>query len=363
MKASDIIKQLRAVAPRHTDKFSSTLSVTTLSRSGATVSVLSAGHGLVTGNYVTVKGAYEQNPVSIVSTDGVATVTTTNNHDLTEIGAYAGKVYDFNKAIITGAAETDYNGTFNVVSASNRKTFTYNVSGSPASPATGSPTLLQAAYNGRHQVTVTDVDNFTYTIATTPATPAVGTITAEKEARVSGALSPERALQGYTAQVDGELWAFVVVGDVTISKDRSIFSDATNTQSQQDEWRQRLIEPFSVFVFIPATSSISARITRDEIEDIRPILYKSLLGVKFPTTLTDETWSMVTADGDRYAGEVSNGAAYVHEFRFERVVDLVYADTVQDEDTKAFRDFNIDSLFDEGTGRIDSDIDLDDIPL
>lgn len=354
---------MRAVAPKLTDKFSSAISVASLSRSGATVSALSVGHGLTTGDYVTIKGAYEGNPATITSADGVATVTTTNDHDLTEIGPHQYNVYPFNQATISGADQGEYNGTFNVASVPNRKSFTYNISGSPASPATGTITLLQDTYNGRYEITVVDDDNFTFQIVGTPETPATGTITAETEARISGAVSIERAVRGYTKQLNGKLWAFVVIGDITISKDRNIFSDATSTMSQQEEWRQRLIEPLSVFVFIPSTSSLSSRLSRDLVEDIRPILYKSLVGVKFPTTLTDETWSMLTPVGDRMSGEASDDSFYVHEFMFERVVDMTYVDTVGPDDNNAFRDFNMTSNIEGGTGDLDFEADLDDEPL
>lgn len=364
MKAEDVIKQLRAVVPKLTDVFSSTISVTSLSRSGTTVTALSTDHGLTTGNYVTIKGAYEKNGLtSLTFADGVASATTTSDHDLTEKGSSQPYTLDFNQATVSGATESEYNGTFDVLSAVNRRNFTYSVTGTPASPATGAPVLHQDAYNGRYQVTVVDSDTFTYQISTTPNSPAAGSITAEKEARISGAVSIERAFNGYTKQLAGELWAFVIIGDPTISKDRSIFSDATSTRSKQDEWRERIIEPFSVFVFVPSTKTISSRPSRDLAEDIRPILYKSLVGSQLPTTFTDEGWSMITPVGDRLSGEASNGAFYVHEYQFERVVDVTYEDTVGNEDTVAFRDFDFDIVFEQEQGNLSASVDLDDEPL
>lgn len=369
MKAEDVIKQLRAVLPKISSVFTDTVAISSLTRSGSTVTATtSANHGLVNDNFVSITGAFEPNTITSLTRSGTtATVVTAADHDLTEIGIAQAIIYSFNQATISGTAETDYNGEFNVLSANNRRTFTYAVSGSPSTPATGTPVLFQdTGYNGRFQVTVTGKKTFTYEISTTPTSPAQGTILAKKEARVSGAVSLQRAIDGYTKQDDGKLYAFVVVGDVDISKDRSIVNDATTTMSAQNEWRQRLIEPFSVYLFVPSTGSISARPARDTAEDVRALFYQSLLGAKFPTTLADDVWSLVTANGDRMVGESSTKAVYVHEFRFERIIDATYADTSLPDNNVAFRDFNFDSVIEfgiEGTGDLDADIDLDDAPL
>jgi hypothetical protein len=366
VKASDIIAQLRAVLPKLSDDFTDSVSITSLVRSGSTVTATtSSNHGLETGNYISITGAFEANVITSLTRDGsVVTGVTTDNHDLTAPGLGQPKIFDFNKAVVSGATESEYNGTHELTGVTNRKTFVYAVSGTPTTPATGSPVLLQdTGYNGRVEVTVTSKTTFAYEITTTPNSPAVGTMLAKKEARVSGAVSLTRAIRGYTEQAANSLWAFVVVGDVTVSKDRSIFNDATQTISKQDEWRQRLIEPFSVFIVIPATDSISARPARDKAEDVRPLLYQSLLGVGFPTTLTNQGWSLVTAAGDRFVGETSGNALYIHEFRFERVVDVTYEDTSLPDDNNAFRDFNFDATIEGTTGDLDADIDLDETPL
>ena len=366
MKASDIIAQLRAVLPKLSDDFTDSVTITTLTRSGSTVTATtSAAHGLTNSDFVSVTGAFEQNTITSLTRDGsVVTGVTTDDHDLTAPGLSQPKIFDFNKAVVSGATESEYNGTFELTGVPNRKTFIYAISGSPSTPATGTPVVLQdTGYNGRFEVTVVNATSFTYEITTTPNSPAAGTMLVKKEARVSGAVSLTRAIRGYTEQSASDLWAFVVVGDVTVSKDRSIFSDATQTISKQDEWRQRLIEPFSVFIIIPATASISARPARDKAEDIRPLLYQSLLGVGLPTTLTNQGWSQVTAAGDRFVGETSDNAIYIHEFRFERVVDVTYEDTSLPDDNNAFRDFNFDATIEGTTGDLDADIDLDETPL
>lgn len=68
---------------------------------------------------------------SLTSSSGIATGTTSTAHGL--------KVNDY--ITIAGANESDYNGTFRVTGVPSTTTFTYNVSNSPSSPATGTITM------------------------------------------------------------------------------------------------------------------------------------------------------------------------------------------------------------------------------
>lgn len=104
---------------------------------------------------------------------------------------------------IAGAAQAEYNGTF-VINVTDATHFTYQIPTTPFSIAsitrvsstatatssaphgltTGNVVFVsgaaQAEYNGTFTVTVTSATTFTYTVSGTPATPATGTITAAK---------------------------------------------------------------------------------------------------------------------------------------------------------------------------------------
>jgi hypothetical protein len=370
MKAIDVVNQLTDKLPKLSTDFTDQISVTSLTRSGSTVTAVTATvHGQSTGDYVNITGAKELNPISSLTfSGGVASATTTNNHDLTVPSAQQLRVsnlFDFNRATISGAVETEYNGVFTVVTAVNRKNFTYAVTGSPSSPATGSPVLeqeLAGGYNGRHQVTVVDATSFTYTITGTPISPAGGTIYAETSARISRAISIERAIRSYTKQNSGKLWLFVVLGPSVTSRNRAILSDASQENSKQDEYRNRLIESFSIYVFVPAVGSLSGADLRDDIEDTRVAIFQSINGVVFPTALGCETFSKTTFLSDEVDIN-SNDAIYIHRLDFERVVDITFDDTVGPPTSSAFRDVDLDATVNDGTGYLDADIDLDDEPL
>lgn len=144
-----------------------------------------------------------QSVTSIIRSGIKATVTTGAAH-----GYAAGQTIR-----MAGADQSEYNGDF-IIGVTGDTTFTYDVSGTPATPATGTITAQriigiarsgavatvntgqvhgyitgqtvniagadQSEYNGDLQITVTSTTTFTYTVTGTPATPATGTITAQR---------------------------------------------------------------------------------------------------------------------------------------------------------------------------------------
>lgn len=299
MKAADVIKQLSTILPRLSNDFTTEVQVTLLSRVGSLVTaVTSTPHNLATGNSVTISGALIQNEITSLTRVGdIATAITIGPHDLTE---------GFQLTVnISDADQAEYNGDHKLLSVSNRTKFTFEVNDDPVTPATGTPLLNEnkrGNYNGRFVVTVIDSTSFTYTIVGTPVTPAAGTILAHTEIRVSGGIDIERIITGYTKQMSGELWAFVVLDDPDISRDRSILNDAnvllTNTQAR----RIREIENFSIYVFIPTIDSIAGLDERDQVDDITVLLYKSLVGVKLPSNLSTPREYIVTPNGNTFFG-------------------------------------------------------------
>lgn len=72
--------------------------------------------------------------IGITQTAGTATVTTPSAHGLA-VG---------DKVVITGATQSQYNVTATVLTVPTTTTFTYTVTGSPATPATGSPQYISS---------------------------------------------------------------------------------------------------------------------------------------------------------------------------------------------------------------------------
>lgn len=364
MKAADVVRQLRAVLPKVTDLFSEVISIASLTRSGTTVTATtSTDHGLTTGNSIVITGALTPTDISSLTfLDGIATAETATSHDLT-IGWESAKPSDNAQITVIGANEAAYNGNHVFQEVPNRTKFTYPVSGTPASPATGSPQLLEqfnSGYNGVHTITVTSTTTFTYEITQTPNSPAQGTINVYKGIRVTRAVNTQRIEEAYTKKSTNKLWAFVVLGDVISSKDREVESDATTMIGAGTDIHHRLLTPFSVFVLVPDTNEIAGANARDLMEDIRPFLYKSLLGVKFNTGLSSQTKYGSIAEGDGFSGY--SGAVYTHEFKFNNMTDIVYADIKDPDDNVAFRNIELEFLDDEDTVELTANVNLDEEP-
>jgi hypothetical protein len=313
MKSSDIIQQLLSVLPSQTALFSDEVSISTLSKVGTTVTaVTSAAHGLATGDYVYVNGA--QRLTAITS--------------ITRVG--------------TGATQSDYNGTKTLLNVTSRTKFDFTVTGSPTTPATGTIYLKEPwrrGFNGWYQVTVTDSTTFTYTSLDTFTATATGTMVIRKLPRISGALNLERAVDSYTKFGQNKLWAFVVLGPVKATRDRFALGDSIASHMTGSTFRQSLINEVEVYVFTPTKTTISGRVERDVISDVARYLYKSLVGITYPTYFVDEPSTTLNFLEHKFLSW--NNGFYIHQFRFEGTEELTKNDVVEPTYTRAFRDLQI----------------------
>lgn len=351
MKCEDIIKQLQAVLPSVTDLFTEKFAITSLTYSGGVVTaVTSSPHGLVSGNYANIVGS--TNPISnasITRVDGIATCITDTDHDLT-----LGQVDIKNggkTVLLTGSDQAEFNGEFELNAVKNRKKFEIVVADSGPTTSTGSSLLqdgsVSPGFNGRYEVTAIDTTTFTYLVSQTLFASAGGTPFVKPDARISGAVSIERAEQAYTKEAKDELWAFAVLGDVLASKNRDIRSDLTDTATRTTGWNQRLSQPFTIYVFAPSTHDISGREVRDQMEEVFVALARSLLGVKFDTGLFSSNQYVSTFVNHGFSDY--NGAYYIHEFNFEMAADITFNDTVGYDFDTAFRNIDLGIVPDFGT--------------
>lgn len=108
MKLTDIVNQLKAVFARYTTDFCTSLTVSSLTRSGSTVTATtSSAHGLIAGNKVLIVGA--KTPITISSltqVNGYASAICASKHNLTLANS---------TVEISGATQTEYNGSHNLV--------------------------------------------------------------------------------------------------------------------------------------------------------------------------------------------------------------------------------------------------------
>jgi hypothetical protein len=361
MKISDIVNQLFRALPKYTNYFTDNIAINQITSSALIATVeTSTPHGLNTNDYVHISEALTPNPLtSLKRIDNIAYGVTTNDHDLTQ--NFPPQEY----IEIAGADQSEYNGTHKFLLEPNRRNFSYEISGTPVTPATGSPELLENliyGYNGWHQITVIDSSNFTYTLPKAQSSPAKGNPICQKVPRISGTITAERADAAYTKKPAGKLWAFVVIGNKIANKDRQMTNDSTYAPGKGSDYRQLVIQPFSIYIFVPASSTIAGRQARDLCTDLEPKFCKALLRYTFPSQFAQENYSGVVFSASNFMQY--NPAYYVHELVFETTQYITYEDTIDDSIGVAFRDIDIDylSVFSDNVIMTDS-INLDNEPL
>lgn len=359
MKASEIVLTLAQNLPKHTNYFTTQISVSSLTYSGGVVTATTAAaHGLAVGDGVNIQGAKPPITISSLTRSGaVGTLVTATPHDFTYGVSTA--------AEITGATEAEFNGTFNLLSVPDRYTATFTMADAGATTATGAPLLLNGAsalnqFNGAYAVaSVPDTTTFTYAVtASLPAT-AYGTIVAHTNARITGVVSSDVIVDAYTKQLQDDIWAFVVLGDVTASKSRYTEGDAVADTQHVEQYQQRIIQPVTIYVVVPSSLENAARGARDLCEDLFLPLCRSMLFKQFSsgTSLPQRGPIHFVSHGFGFYRR----AYYIHGYEFQQVVELSEQDTVGAPTDVAFRDITLQEGLDIGTGveKLTAAIDLD----
>jgi len=367
MRSSDIVAQLAIKLPTFVDDFTSNFSVSSLVRLNNTVTVTTtADHGLLVGKAVNIVGALT--PIVIESIDRVgiqATLVTASPHDFTE-------TIGFENVIIEGANESEFNGTFPVLSVptgvANRRTIRFQVADSGPIAATGSPLLLNGSnifqgYNGLRLVTaVPSTTVFEYEITdTTLFSPASGAIFSKTSPRISSSVSFERILDAYTKQTVDNAWLFVVMGDGIAQKNRKINLDSTDNIQKTQFFDQRLTQTASLFLLLPTSSEIAARNARDRAEELLQAITKSILLSKFDTLFSNRFNNPLQFN--EHGFQDYNGSFYVHRYTFEATIQMGFEDTVGADGDVAFRDICMTMGLDVGNETFDTNINLDVEPL
>lgn len=376
MKAEDVIKQLQIFLPFFTDRFTDRLDITSLTRSGTTVTATTVQNlsiflpALGGGDVAHIKGAEAPIQVSsITRVDTIATITTVQDHDVTK-----NLKEDFIPKIrIQGANESEWNDTFDVTRPPpNRNTIEIVVPDTFTTPATGTILLFdgkERGFNGLKTITKIGPNSFTYELPATqtPLSPAIGTSFASVNLRMSGAVEFGRALSAYTQLTqnfdtsDDKYWLFVVLGNNAASKDRNVPSDATASIGKGDEFRQRILSNMQLFVFAPTIDDFAgARGVRDDMINIRAAIFRAVLNQKFATGLCETPFATLTYLNDNLF--MDDTAFIVHQFSFETVFDITQGDTLDDFEDVAFRDIILDLAPDLPNTDFTAAINLDDNP-
>lgn len=332
MTGVDIANQLKARLPSIINDFTDQISITSLSRSGNTITAVTDGNHLLNDNNTpTIAGAKEPIAITSLTRDGsTVTAVCAVKHKLPNPANL--KAEDIPTLEIAGTTPVEYSGNFLLVSTPDYFTFTYKITDTPATPATTEGFLLITGnflYNGQKLVTVVNATTFTYqSITTNLQTPAQGTIVLHTAARIDWAATLDVAQDHYTGNTvrQTQNWLYIVVGDRTAFKKGTIADDIVSLQDTNPEYRYDTEIPFFLYIFVPTTTGILAGVQADQARDYIQALLKSIGNFILPSNLSEGCLNPVTylADGT----EFYNKAYYVHRFEFASRGVIVNADTV-----------------------------------
>ncbi len=367
MKAEDVILQLTENLPKNTSLFSESFSPTTVVVSGTLVTITKVDHGVIDNQIISITNSVIVNPVSAIDDSGdTILMTTTNDHDLTMSQEGLNPIYepDPEKITLTSVADPSIDGEYDLVGVPDRNNFEIPTFAEPALVDVKLKETRDYSVNGLFTATYVSDDVFTYNLAEALS----GSITIDAASmnihsknRISGAATIERAIKNYDEQGSDELWAYVILDETVINKDRYVSTDADMEEGGTTEWNGLLICPFSVYVFVPI-SEITGRLARDTSSfSVRPALYKSLLGVFFDTGFDNVADSGVTPRGDDI--HEYKKAYYIHKFDFGQVAQIARGDTFESSRTAAWRDLEFDFVnivTDNGEIIASAAVDLDD---
>jgi len=120
-----------------------------VTQSAGTATVRLIGHGLHTGHYAELSGCTpsDYNGVKQVTVPSHAVTSITRSSSTATVNTNSAHGLKTNDIVaITGATQTEYNVTAAVVTVTGNTTFTYTVTGTPATPATGSPVIWDQSH-------------------------------------------------------------------------------------------------------------------------------------------------------------------------------------------------------------------------
>lgn len=370
MQSADIITHLQRFLPRRTDQFSSVIrpQSITVDPNDSTQGIFTFAqpHGREANEKVTIVGALVQTEIATIELDDVMdtlTLTTVSTHDLTK---------DIIKTVrLSGSTNPNLNGVFELLEVPNRQRFVIRFTQTDVSnPGTIFLNEPRSIGNINQAFEITNVTPNTFTISLDHNFPNVdvSSVAVHIAIRISGGGDIDRVLAHYeqllqNSQPIKQLWAFVILDDVTTSKDRYVNNDATNNQGNLNSWNVQLLSPFSVYVIVPSAEDITARRARDICEVLRPDIYSVLLGQEFPSGFTTDGGSATSPLGDELAGYFES--YYVHRFRFEQVVQVCSDDIMYLGEEAANRDMLlqfVDTFNNTDEIKLQTNVNVDDEP-
>lgn len=347
MTLEEIVRELARRLPLKTEAVTDSFGISGIVRSGTTLTVTTtAAHGFDAGDAVAIVGA--DTPILIDtferSDETVGTITTAEDHDLTESTSKTVRVLD------DGGADPAFVGEFTIADIPNRRTIVVEMAQGVDQVETNTALAFARSalqdVNGLYEV-ASAPSTFVFTVDEpnnpTMPSPEAGfgqTMQARISPRISAAVDGDRVRDAYTSQEVGKLWVFVTLFDATAAKsERTQYDVAVSDQQGGQFFRQVIVQGIAIHVLFPASEEIGARGVRDDAQDLFRPLCQSILGFSPESGLAAGRRGMVNFV--RHGTEAYDGATYHHRYDFEVVYDLTFEDTIGADLDVAFRDIDM----------------------
>jgi hypothetical protein len=362
----DVMAHLWRYLPSVTSLFNESLTITSATvTSGAITGTIASGTPTV-GQTLLLSGIKVRNPITayIDNGDGTARFTTANDHDQTE----PRQRLDTQQLTLGGITPSAWNGAHDILGVPNRRTFEIAIpAGATALTVPGC--LIEQPTGVLGIGTVTAVVSTTVTIQ-----PAEGifhydgvidTITVNTKIRARAAADITRAADIYTKQGNGKPFIFVIMTDVSVSKDRHTPNDGLATFTKQDMRLLRLLQNFAVAVFIPTANDVGG----DNAQHMAyGEIYEALTKIFYGFGFSDQSAIQYVTVSAGHGPGLYNSAYYLHVYDWQ-VPNVVTFESGFDGQTPfitdvAFRDIN-QSLYvnDSDKAIMSMALDLDEEPL
>jgi len=362
MKISDIVSYLVRVLPFYTDFFSEDLIVKEITSTGLEAVVeFEEEHGLRDNSIISIMNTLVPNVlIDFYETADHIRFTTERNHDLTLNYHKTVSLHGFNQVLL--------NGEHALIEVPNRKQFIIEKPDGFILDFSGSPELLENlnifGYNGSFSVMVIDDFKVKFPLVKTIGSPAYllfGKVICRGKARIYGGEADDRMLAAYTKQNNSKFILFVVLDNVTASASDVEYSSAVvSPDAYKTIFGARIIDTFSIFVFVPNNSNISVRKAIDYRDDILEVLVVTMLNRRFPSPFNMKETDYCTLK--EAAMQRLELPFVVHSFVFEIMSTLNIEDVYNQDTSVAFRDVNGEignNISDESLELL---VNLDDIP-
>jgi len=363
MRLNDVADQLRLLLPQYTNRFSETLSVSSITVSGSVATIVTTSpHKLTTGKSVIINGVGRKTPISDVSNDGlVFNFETGADHDQT-MNWYSNPSdrTTLGKIVMGGFTNTSWNGSHDLQAVPNRRNFKLR-SALPAPVLTGSEYILEISAGrmyGAFQVTVINATSFSILGNFTSGQYLGGVIS--KNPRVAVAIDGLDVWSRIQTPLQSNEFAiYVLPTPVATSKDRTELSDAVSGKTRGTDFRLKILSGFSLLIIAPTHAELSAGVAIDVCRhELRGPIYKCLAGAILDSgTSEDAKFKAIPIDDAVVNYEK---AILVYSYEFQVPFEINGDDTVPPAQTSAFRD--ISYTLEEADG-MNAPINLDDEPL